>query len=110
MAGGLIMARRGSSKARTWWEALKKVSQEQNDTLHAVRVGGQVYRLPEEERQAREAIGENGPTGYGVPPDLAVVGYGERFIYVCAVYDGATWISAIPREDTPGEAPFVGGW
>lgn len=104
------MARRGSSKAHTWWEALSRASQEQNDTLHAVRVGGRVYRLPEEKAEARKAIGKSGPTGYGAPPEVAVVGYGRDHIYVCAVYDGATWIAPIPREDTPGEAPFVGGW
>lgn len=104
------MARRGSSEARTWWEALGEASQEQGDALHAVRVGGRVYRLPEEEAGAREAIGDEGPTGYGFPPVLAVVGYGRDYIYVCAIYDGATWIAPIPREDTPGEAPFVGGW
>lgn len=104
------MARRGFSKGCSWFDALLGVAMALNDTLHAVRVRDRVFRLPEEEAKAKRAIGKNGPTGYGLPPEVAVVGYGQRFIYVCAVYDGATWIEPIPREDVPGEAPFVGGW
>lgn len=95
---------------KTWWEALLEVASELGDTLTAVRVGAVVFKLPQQEEEARKAIGPAGPTGYGLPPEVAVIGYGRDFFYVTGVYDGATWIEPVPREYTPGEAEFVGGW
>ncbi len=50
--------------------------------------------------------------GYGGVEGEPVIGFGERYIYVKACYDGSEWITAIPKEPrfvTPGSIPEVGG-
>ncbi len=50
--------------------------------------------------------------GYGGVEGEPVIGFGQRYIFVKACYDGSEWITPIPREPgivTPGSIPEVGG-
>ena len=43
--------------------------------------------------------------GYGGPKGQPFVAYSEYWVYFCVQYDGAEWVSSVPRQPMQGYEP-----
>jgi hypothetical protein len=94
-----------------WKDKLQRLLDANNDRLDVIHLATGDEDTSDSWREASihdEEMQREFDAGYGIEEGRPFYAWGEKFVYWCSCYDGAEWISCMPRhpenhdaKDTP---------